>query len=145
MKFDVSDNRTKGYVEVMASVGVEYNPDLDIRGDFNIYTAELAMQSFLRRKKLPTAIFCHSDEMAFGAIKAIRERGMRIPEDISVIGFDDHELATYVGLTTVAQPPQFEGQMAAAAAIAEVSNPSAERKNINIPVNLVVRSTTAAL
>jgi DNA-binding LacI/PurR family transcriptional regulator len=103
------------------------------------------MQSFLRRKKLPTAIFCHSDEMAFGAIKAIRERGMRIPEDISVIGFDDHELATYVGLTTVAQPPQFEGQMAAAAAIAEVSNPSAERKNINIPVNLVVRSTTAAL
>ena len=120
-------------------------PDLDIRGDFNIYTAELAMQSFLRRKKLPTAIFCHSDEMAFGAIKAIRERGMRIPEDISVIGFDDHELATYVGLTTVAQPPQFEGQMAAAAAIAEVSNPSAERKNINIPVNLVVRSTTAAL
>ena len=145
MKFDVSDNRTKGYTEVINSVGVEYNPDLDIRGDFNIYTAELAMQSFLRRKKLPTAIFCHSDEMAFGAIKAIRERGMRIPEDISVIGFDDHELATYVGLTTVAQPPQFEGQMAAAAAIAEVSNPSAERKNINIPVNLVVRSTTAAI
>ena len=145
MKFDVSDNRTKGFTEVLNGAGVEFNPDFDIRGDYNIYTAELAMQSFLRRKKLPTAIFCHSDEMAFGAIKAIRERGMRIPEDISVIGFDDHELATYVGLTTVAQPPQFEGQMAAAAAIAEVADPSLARKKINIPINLIVRSTTAAI
>ena len=145
MKFDVSDNRTKGFTEVLNGAGVEFNPDFDIRGDYNIYTAELAMQSFLRRKKLPSAIFCHSDEMAFGAIKAIRERGMRIPEDISVIGFDDHELATYVGLTTVAQPPQFEGQMAAAAAIAEVADPSLARKKINIPINLIVRSTTAAI
>ena len=145
MKFDVSDNRTKGFTEVLNGAGVEFNPDFDIRGDYNIYTAELAMQSFLRRKKLPTAIFCHSDEMAFGAIKAIRERGMRIPEDISVIGFDDHELAMYVGLTTIAQPPQFEGQMAAAAAIAEVADPSVEPKKINIPINLIVRSTTAAI
>ena len=144
-KFDVSDNRTKGYIEVLNSVGVEYNPEIDIRGDFNIYTAELAMEPFLRRKKLPTAIFCHSDEMAFGALKAIRARGMRVPEDISVIGFDDHELSEYVGLTTVAQPPQFEGQMAAAAAIAEVANPALDRKKINVPINLIVRGTTAAI
>jgi DNA-binding LacI/PurR family transcriptional regulator len=70
---------------------------------------------------------------------------MRVPEDISVIGFDDHEIAQYIGLTTVSQPPQFEGQMAAAAAIAEIANPAFERKNILVPTNLVLRSTTAAL
>jgi len=143
--FDVSDNRNKGYTEALKEVGVEWNPDLEIRGDFNIYTAEIAMESFLRRKKLPTAIFCHSDEMAAGALKAIRARGMRVPEDISVIGFDDHQIAEYIGLTTVSQPPQFEGQMAAAAAIAEIANPTIERKKIVIPTSLVVRETTAAI
>jgi LacI family transcriptional regulator, repressor for deo operon, udp, cdd, tsx, nupC, and nupG len=144
-KFDVSDNRNKGFLEALENANIEWNQDLGIRGDFNIYTAELAMETFLRRKKLPSAIFCHSDEMAFGALKAIRAKGMRVPEDISVIGFDDHEIAQYVGLTTVAQPPQFEGQLAAAAAIAEIENPLLEKKQITIPINLVVRQTTARI
>jgi DNA-binding LacI/PurR family transcriptional regulator len=143
--FDVSDNRNKGYVDALNAVGVEWDSELEIRGDFNIYTAEIATESFLRRKKLPSAIFCHSDEMAFGAMKAIRNKGMRVPEDISVIGFDDHQIAQYVGLTTVSQPPQFEGQVAAASAIAEVANPLIEKKNIVVPLNLVVRETTAAI
>jgi DNA-binding LacI/PurR family transcriptional regulator len=83
--------------------------------------------------------------MAFGALKAIRAKGMRVPEDISVIGFDDHEIAQYIGLTTVSQPPQFKGQLAAAAAIAEIENPLLEKKKITIPINLVVRQTTAAI
>jgi LacI family transcriptional regulator, repressor for deo operon, udp, cdd, tsx, nupC, and nupG len=143
--FDVSDNRTKGYIEALNEVGVEWDPDLEIRGDFNIYTAEIAMNSFLSRKKLPTAIFCHSDEMAFGAMKAIRNKGMRVPEDISVIGFDNHDIAQYIGLTTVSQPPQFEGQVAAASAIAEVADPTLEPKHIVVPLSLVVRETTAAI
>jgi len=143
--FDVSDNRTKGYIEALNEVGVEWDPDLEIRGDFNIYTAEIAMNSFLSRKKLPTAIFCHSDEMAFGAMKAIRSKGMHVPEDISVIGFDDHDIAQYIGLTTVSQAPQFEGQVAAAAAIAEVGNPALERRKIVVPLSLMVRETTAAI
>ena len=143
--FDVSDNRTKGYIEALNEVGVEWDPDLEIRGDFNIYTAEIAMNSFLSRKKLPTAIFCHSDEMAFGAMKAIRSKGMRVPEDISVIGFDGHQIAQYVGLTTVSQPPQFEGQVAAASATAEVADPTLEPKHIVVPLSLVVRETTAAI
>jgi DNA-binding LacI/PurR family transcriptional regulator len=143
--FDVSSNRNKGYLEALNEVGVEWNPDLEINGDFNIYTSEIATESFLRRKKLPSAIFCHSDEMAFGALKAIRAKGMRVPEDISVIGFDDHDIAQYIGLTTISQPPQFEGQVAAAATIAEITNPSLKRKNIVVPLNLVVRETTAAI
>jgi DNA-binding LacI/PurR family transcriptional regulator len=143
--FDVSGNRSKGYVEALNEVGVEWNPELEISGDFNIYTSEIATESFLSRKKLPSAIFCHSDEMAFGALKAIRNKGMRVPEDISVIGFDDHDIAQYIGLTTVSQPPQFEGQVAAAATVTEITNPSLKKKNIVVPLNLVVRETTAAI
>jgi DNA-binding LacI/PurR family transcriptional regulator len=143
--FDVSDNRNLGYIKSLNEVGVEWNPELEIRGDFNIYTAEIAMESFLRRKKLPTALFCHSDEMAFGALKAIRKRGLRVPEDMSVIGFDDHDIAQYIGLTTVSQPPQFEGQLAAASSIAEIANPGHEHRNIIVPLSLVVRETTAAI
>jgi hypothetical protein len=135
--FTVSEHRTIGYVEMLNTVGVEWNPDLEIRGDFNIYTSEIAMDSFLGRKKLPSAIFCHSDEMAFGALKALQKKGMSVPGDMSVIGFDDHEIAQYIGLTTVAQPPQFEGQMAAAAVIAEITNPAHERKNIIVPTEQV--------
>ena len=124
---------------------MEWNPDFEVRGDFNLYTAELAMQSFLQRKKLPSAIFCQSDEMAFGALKAIRAKGMRVPEDISVIGFDDHELSEYLGLTTVAQPPQFEGQLAAAAVVAELGRENVERRQIHVPIDLIVRQTTAAI
>jgi len=143
--FGVSDNRNLGYIQALNEVGVEWNPNLEIQGDFNIYTAEIATEAFLRRKKLPTAIFCHSDEMAFGALKAIRNKGLRVPEDISVVGFDDHDIAQYIGLTTVSQPPQFEGQVAAASAIAEIADPTLERKNIVVPVSLVVRETTAAI
>ena len=70
---------------------------------------------------------------------------MRVPEDISVIGFDDHLIAEYIGLTTVSQPPQFEGQMAASVAMAELANPCLEHKKIVIPISLVVRDTTAAI
>jgi len=143
--FDVSDNRNVGYIQALNEVGVEWNPELEIRGDFNIYTSEIAMDSFLQRKKLPTALFCHSDEMAFGALKSIRKRGLRVPEDISVIGFDDHDIAQYIGLTTVSQAPQFEGQLAAASVIAEMSDPGRATKNILVPLSLVVRETTAKI
>ncbi len=143
--FDVSNNRTKGFLETLNGAGIDWDPELEIRGDFNIYTAEIAMEAFLRRKKLPTAIFCHSDEMAFGALKAIRARGLRVPEDISVIGFDDHLIAQYIGLTTISQIPQFEGQLAASATVVEINAPEYKNKNIMVPVSLVVRDTTRAI
>lgn len=143
--FEVSNNRTAGFIQVLNEAGVDWKTDLEIRGDFNINTAEIAMEAFLRRKKLPTAIFCHSDEMAFGALKAIRAKGLRVPEDISVIGFDDHLIAQYTGLTTISQVPQFEGQLAASATVVEISKPERKNKNILLPISLIVRDTTAAI
>jgi DNA-binding LacI/PurR family transcriptional regulator len=83
--------------------------------------------------------------MALGAMKAIRRKGLRIPEDISVIGFDDNEIAQYVGLTTVSQPPQFLGQMAASATIATIASPEAKMKHLFVATSLIVRETTARI
>lgn len=146
LAFNVSDERTDGFLKAMAEADLEWNPDFEMRGEYNIQTTEVAVESFLgRRRKLPTAIFCHSDEMAFGAMKAIRKKGLRIPEDISVIGFDDHEIAQYVGLTTIAQPPQFQGQVVASETIASLKSPDAPMKNLRVPTSLIVRETTARI
>ena len=145
LAFNVSNDRTTGFLEAMNAASLDWNPEFEIRGDYNIHTSEIAIESFLLKKKLPTAIFCHSDEMAFGAIKAIRRRGLRIPEDISIIGFDDHEIARYVGLTTVSQPPQFLGQMAAAATISTIANPESQTKHLSVDTSLVLRETTARI
>ena len=147
LSFNVSDHRTKGFLQAITEANLEWNPENEIRGDYNILTAEIATEAFLGRKgrKLPTAIFCHSDEMALGAMKAIRRKGLRIPEDISVIGFDDHEIAQYVGLTTVSQPPQFLGQMAASATIATIAAPEAKMKHLFVSTSLIVRETTTRI
>ena len=72
----------------------------------------------MSRRPLPTAIFCHTDEMAFGAIAALRRAGIRCPEDISVAGFDDHPMSAYWGLTTITQHAHEQGARAALALLA---------------------------
>jgi DNA-binding LacI/PurR family transcriptional regulator len=125
--------------------GISFNPDFELFANFDSHTAELAMDEFLRRKKLPTAIFCQSDEMAFGAIKSIRKKGLRVPEDISVIGYDDHEFAATLGLTTVAQPVKFLGQLAASQIMVKIEKPDSNSAQMKVPTALVIRDSVKNL
>jgi DNA-binding LacI/PurR family transcriptional regulator len=139
--FEVATQRKKGFLNALKRSGIEFNPAYELIADFDNHTAELAMDEFLSRKDLPTAIFCESDEMAFGVIKSVRKRGLRVPEDISVIGFDDHEFAATLGLTTIAQPPRFLGQIAASQILAAIQKPGSELAKISIPTTLVIRDS----
>ena len=143
--FEVSNQRKDGFIKVLNENGATFNPAFEIVADFDSHTAELAMTEFLGRKKLPTAIFCESDEMAFGAIKAIRKKGLRVPEDISVIGYDDHEFSTTIGLTTIAQPVQFLGQLAASQIMAKIEKPDSNSAQMKVPTSLVIRESVADL
>jgi DNA-binding LacI/PurR family transcriptional regulator len=143
--FEVADQRLTGFKNVLAANGIEFNPAWQITADFDSHTSELAMDEFLRQKKLPTAIFCQSDEMAFGAVTSIRKKGLRVPEDISVIGYDDHEYANLVGLTTVAQPVQFLGQLAASQIMARIGKPETPLAQMKVPTSLLVRSSVKDL
>jgi DNA-binding LacI/PurR family transcriptional regulator len=143
--FKVASQRKEGFLKTLAANGIEFNPQFEIIADFDSYTSELAMDEFLRRKKLPTAIFCESDEMAFGAIRALNKRGMKVPDDMSVIGFDDHEFAPVVGLTTIAQPAAFLGQLAASQVMAKIEKPETPTAQMKVPTSLVVRESVKDL
>jgi DNA-binding LacI/PurR family transcriptional regulator len=92
-------------------------------------------------------VFAASDEMAVGAVHAVREAGLRVPEDVSVIGIDDHEMAEFFELTTVAQPVHDQGQLAAKllldALAADPDRPPAAPQELIVPTRLLVRKTTA--
>ena len=143
--FEVADRRRAGFIHTLEVNGLHFNPALEIVADFDSHTSELAMTEFLTRKKLPTAIFCESDEMAFGAIKAIRKKGLRVPEDISVVGYDDHEFAATIGLTTVSQPVQFLGKLAASQIMAKIEKPDSSTAQMKVPISLVVRESVKQL
>mgnify|MGYP000290596430 FL=1 len=143
--FKVASQRREGFLNVLKANNISFNPEFELVADFDSHTAELAMDEFLTHKKLPTAIFCESDEMAFGVLKSLRKKGLRVPEDISVIGYDDHEFATTVGLTTVAQPVQFLGQLAASQIMAKIGKPESVAAQMKVPTSLVVRSSVKSL
>lgn len=143
--FDVAEQRRSGFLHVLESNDLTVKPSNELVANFDTHTAELAMDEFLNRKKLPTAIFCQSDEMAFGVLKSIRKKGLKVPEDISVIGFDDHEYSSIFGLTTISQPVQFLGQLAAAQLMAKIEKPEGKLSQMSVPTSLVRRDSVLKL
>lgn len=143
--FKVSSQRKEGFLGVLKDNGIEFDPRNELLADYDSATAELVMDDFLRRKKLPTAIFCSSDEMAFGVYKSLTKKGMRIPDDFSIVGYDGHELSAALNLTTVVQPVRFLGQLAASQVLAQITKPGTEQKAMIVPTSLVQRGSVAKL
>jgi LacI family transcriptional regulator len=83
----------------------------------------------------------HSDVQAAGVLKALKERSLRCPEDVAVIGFDDLDFAEYLGLTTIAQPLRESGQVATELLLARIADASAPIQDITLPLRLVRRDT----
>lgn len=144
-EFEVADQRRLGFLNALTNNGIEFNPAFEVSAGFDSHTAELAMDEFLRKKKLPTAIFCQSDEMAFGVLRSISKKGLRVPEDISVMGYDDHEFSSTIGLTTIAQPVQFLGQLAASQIMAKIEKSVTKITQMKVPTHLVVRESVKKL
>jgi len=98
--------RLQGYVQALRRHGNVVDPHYIIRGDFTFEAGADALEQLLSRSQPPTAVFCHTDVMAMGAISCAKRRGLRVPEDISIMGFDDIAQARFCDppLTTVAQP-----------------------------------------
>jgi LacI family repressor for deo operon, udp, cdd, tsx, nupC, and nupG len=144
--FHVPTNRKVGYDAALTGAGIAPDPALHVPGDFTIpggYASALRLLADPATR--PSAIFAASDEMAIGAILAARDLGLKVPEDLSVIGVDDHELSEFFGLTTVAQYPDLQGRLAAEILIEELNPTPAPLPDINTPLqfDLVVRASTA--
>ncbi|WP_149181971.1 LacI family DNA-binding transcriptional regulator [Streptomyces sp. TRM49041] len=136
--------RRQAYLDVLAEAGIEHDPALEADGDFTVRGGERAMTELLAAVRPPTAVFAQSDEMAMGALRALRMHRLTAPDDVSVIGFDDHELAEVLGLTTVAQPVAEQGAQAARLLLRQLADPNAEPPAYQqIPIRLALRETTA--
>ncbi len=99
-------NRLRGYVDGLQQSGLEYTESLVVAGDNSVKSGEAAAKSMLALQHPPTAIFAANDDMAAGVLRIALRQGLRIPQDLSIVGFDDSALATHVypALTTIRQP-----------------------------------------
>jgi LacI family repressor for deo operon, udp, cdd, tsx, nupC, and nupG len=145
--YHVWDQRTDGLRDTIRDAGFDIDSRNVVRpGDCHAADGERAMNELLASgRKLPTAIFCHTDEMAFGAMAVLRAAGLRCPDDLSIAAFDDHPMSRWWGLTTVSQHAHEQGVRAAHAMIKAVSGDdsgSEKEPPKEMQVELVVRGTT---
>ena len=146
MRFTTPYDRRQAYIDVLASVGVDYDADLEACGDFTVAGGQRAMSELLGRSRRPTAIFALSDEMALGAIRALRLSGLRVPDLMSVVGFDNHDMADLLDLTTIGQPVVEQGEACAQMLLDRlVAGGEPKHELRTLPTRLIVRGSTAPL
>jgi LacI family repressor for deo operon, udp, cdd, tsx, nupC, and nupG len=143
LDFTAPTARRAGYRDSLEAAGIALDPRLEVDGDFTVKGGMHAARELLDRPERPTAVFAASDEMAIGALRIARELGLRVPEDLSVIGIDDHEMADFFDLTTVGQPVHEQGRVAAQQVLAALVNDEWRPEQVVLPTRLVVRRTTA--
>jgi DNA-binding LacI/PurR family transcriptional regulator len=105
--------RRRGYREALAGVGIEHRAEYEHAADWSVDGAAAALDSLLALPEPPTAVFAGSDTQAVGVLERVRQRGLRVPGDLSVCGYGDVDLARYVGLTTVRVPMRGMGERGA--------------------------------
>jgi LacI family transcriptional regulator len=137
-------DRFQGYRDALHERGLQLHPELVVEGNFSDTSGYLAMKRLLPHR--PDAVFAASDAMAFAAMRAIQESGLCIPEDIAVVGFDDIPTAanSKPPLTTVRQPIQRSGSIAAEMLIERIEHPEIQPCRIVLPTELVIRESCGA-
>ena len=138
--------RVKGYKKALKEFGIPFQNGLIEMGDFRFKGGEMAMEKLLQRSCSPTAVFALNDMMAVGAMKAIMKAGLSIPDDISVIGFDNIQFASAVkpSLTTMAQPHNELSNKTVEMLIRRMSGENTgENQREILSAGLVIRESTA--
>ncbi|MDQ4046714.1 MAG: LacI family transcriptional regulator [Actinomycetota bacterium] len=144
LNFDVPRVRILAFQDVMTAAGLEVRPEWDEWGDFTVSSGQEAFRRLWGQSgPKPTAIFCASDEMAMGVIFEANRVGVRVPEDLSVIGIDDHDFSDAVGLTTVGQRPDEQAELATKMLLDELLGITGSVRSAVAPHRLIVRRTTA--
>lgn len=143
----LTGERESGFTKAMLAAGIEIRPDWMFPGSFDLEAGIVAAQAFLRLNDRPTAIFAANDESAIGFISGLRQHGLDCPRDVSVIGFDDVAIASYISppLTTMRQPRAALGRIAAGALIDVIEGQRRSRVPMHMVLSseIIVRGTTA--
>jgi len=139
-----SAERERGYADALAAAGIAVDPALVVDGAFNQPGGFAATLRLLDLAAPPTAIFAANDEMAFGAIDAVASRGLKVPADVSVVGFDDISTASHVfpRLTTIHQPYEALAERAVREVVEMIEGRPPAAARIAFATELVVRDST---
>ena len=140
-----SAERLTGYQQKLAQSGIPYDETLVVKGDFQYRSGYEAARQLLALDDPPTAVFACNDLMAVGVISAATQLGLNVPEDLSVVGFDDVRLASFTNppLTTIAQPKYDIGVLATEMLLARVRNLDAPPRVERLDTELIIRGSTA--
>jgi len=141
-RFEWSRDRTHGYERALGQAGIEVRPEYVREGTRLVHVARAIATELLSLPERPTAIFASSDTQALGTLEAARTLGIRVPQELSIVGFDDIEVASYVGLTTVRQPLAESGRRGAELLLRALGGRPVDLRTELLPLELVVRGTT---
>jgi len=139
----LSRDRLHGHRDALLDAGLTFDDALVAQGNFSIASGVTAASQLLGLAERPSAIFASNDEMAIGAIRAARDRGLRVPEDVSVVGFDDIRFAAFVDppLTTVSQPGNEIGRTAMTLLLTILAGQPVQQRRIILPTHLELRAS----
>lgn len=143
LQMEVAQARRDGYKQALLEAGIPIAPELMVEGYFREDAGYRAMLQLLELPHPPTAVFAASDAMALGALQAIRHRGLLVPEDVAVVGFDDLSIAAYATppLSSVHQPIGEMGARAVQLVIDQIRG-NEETTSVRLPAHLVVRESS---
>ncbi len=141
-----TEERLRGFRAALAAIGLMPDPRLEIESDFHVEGGLRAAHQLLDLDEPPTAIFAFNDMLAIGVMQAARQRGVRVPHELSVVGFDDTFEASIVtpALTTVRQPLAEMGRMAVAQLVRMLQDQRIEALHVELGTSLIVRESTSA-
>jgi LacI family transcriptional regulator, repressor for deo operon, udp, cdd, tsx, nupC, and nupG len=144
-RYSVTPNRIAGYRSALKAAGIAFDPALVVSGDFLFSGGVAAAQTLMSLPDPPTALCCGNDESALGALRQLRAMGLRVPQDVSVIGFDDTPIAATADppLTTMRQPRHDIGFTAMTMLLDILAGTPVASPQVTLPVDLVLRDSTA--
>lgn len=147
-KFTISDrsyHRWHGYRQCLRHYGIAYDQNLLVQTEYSLAGGKASLKSLYSLREPPTAVFCSNDYLALGAMNGARECGLQLPEDMSIVGFDDTQIASYVfpGLTTVHQPAYDMGTIGAMMLLDRIAGQMDKPVHRLLETELVVRESTA--
>jgi DNA-binding LacI/PurR family transcriptional regulator len=135
-------DRYRGYRQALADAGIPFQPEYQRQGELSRRVAKKLALELLTLPDPPTAVFAYSDTQAFGALRAAEELNISIPKDLSIMGYDDIEIAEYLHLTTIRQQLFQSGFQGAQLLLDEINNPGKKPQTVVLPTELVQRRTT---
>ncbi|BDG36131.1 LacI family DNA-binding transcriptional regulator [Saccharococcus caldoxylosilyticus] len=141
--FKSTQQRRDGYIQALLDYGVPVKKEFFAEGHYDMQSGYEAMKQLLTLPERPTAVFCSNDDMAIGAIHAIFRAGLSVPDDISIVGFDDVDFSQYTSppLTTVRRSIEEISARGAEILLASIEHPSRDKETICVPSQLIIRNS----